>query len=120
MPPRRIWLAFLAALLANFVMMRVFFPAPQAITVPYTTFKQEVANHNVESIYSRGESIEGRFKTSVTWPPERKEAAGEERAPEPQPRPGMRFGFPAQSEPRTSTHFRPRCRHSSIPGSRRS
>jgi cell division protease FtsH len=31
--------------------------------------KEEVGKGNVEAIYSRGESIEGRFKTAVTLPP---------------------------------------------------
>lgn len=38
------------------------------ITVPYTVFKQEVTNGNVESIYSQGASIEGRFVKAVTYP----------------------------------------------------
>jgi len=50
-------------------MARLLFPAPQgAITVPYTFFKEQVAERNVESIYSQGESITGRFKTAVTYP----------------------------------------------------
>jgi cell division protease FtsH len=40
-----------------------------AITVPYTFFKEQVAERNVESIYCQGESITGRFKTAVTYPP---------------------------------------------------
>ena len=31
MPPRRIWVAFLAALLANFLVMRLFFPSADEI-----------------------------------------------------------------------------------------
>jgi cell division protease FtsH len=37
--------------------------------VPYTLFKEEVGKGNVEAIYSRGEAIEGRFKTAVILPP---------------------------------------------------
>jgi len=103
-PPGRIWLAFLAALLANFVAMRLLFPAPAAITIPYTAFKEEVAKRNVESIYSKGESIEGRFKSPVTWPPEKPKAEGKEPTP---PREGPRphLGFPARPEPQTASHF---------------
>ena len=45
--------------------MRFLLPNPDApITVPYTAFKEQVAKDNVEAIYSRGESIEGRFATA--------------------------------------------------------
>jgi cell division protease FtsH len=69
-PPRRAWLTFLIILLVNFFLVRLFFPsAGETITVPYTTFKEEAAKGNVKSIYSRGTSVEGRFKSAVTWPP---------------------------------------------------
>ncbi len=68
-PPRRMWLIFLLVLVVNFAVTRLFAPGAQApITVPYTVFKQEVTKNNVESIYSRGEVIEGRFATAVTYP----------------------------------------------------
>lgn len=69
-PPRRVWLAFLAILLINYFLMRLLFPSPDAaLTIPYTAFKQEVARSNVDAIYSKGASIEGRFHEAVTWPP---------------------------------------------------
>ena len=74
----RTWLWLVAVLATNYLMVRLLFPAPQgAITVPYTFFKEQVAERNVESIYSQGESITGRFKTAVTYPPpsEKKPAA---------------------------------------------
>ncbi len=49
--------------------MRFLFPIPEASVVPYTLFKEEVGKGNVEEIYSRGEEIEGRFKTAVILPP---------------------------------------------------
>jgi cell division protease FtsH len=81
MPPRRTWLTFLLILLANFLLMRFLLPSgDEPVTVPYTVFKQEVAKGNVEAIYSKGESIEGRFGEPVTWPPaETAEAAERER-----------------------------------------
>jgi cell division protease FtsH len=100
MPPGRIWVAFLAALLANFLVMRLFFPAADTITVPYTAFKEQVAKHNVESIYSQGESIEGRFAAPVTWPPEKQGKAGEEQTAEREP-----IGFPVPRAPRTASNF---------------
>jgi cell division protease FtsH len=70
MPPRNVWLIALAVLFLNYALSRwVFFREEAAVTVPYTAFRQEVARGNVESIYAKGESIEGRFKKPVTWPP---------------------------------------------------
>src|SRR5690349_12090795 len=69
MPPRRTWLTFFLILIANFILVRVFFPsAGSPVKVPYTLFKQEVANRNVREIYSRGESITGHFIKPVTYP----------------------------------------------------
>ncbi len=56
-------------LLANYLLMSFLFPSPEAPVVPYTLFKEEVGKGNVEAIYSRGEAIEGRFKTAVILPP---------------------------------------------------
>ncbi|HZR07720.1 MAG TPA: ATP-dependent zinc metalloprotease FtsH [Myxococcales bacterium] len=70
MPPRRMWLWFLAILVANFVVTRLLGPGGEpSVTVPYTFFKEEVSKGNVEAIYSRGDTLTGRFKTAVTWPP---------------------------------------------------
>src|SRR4051812_968829 len=69
MPPRRTWIWFLALLVANFVILRVLKPgAEPSVTVPYTLFKDEVQKGNVESIYSRGDMLTGRFRTDVTYP----------------------------------------------------
>src|SRR5690349_8477488 len=67
-PPRRIWLFFVLIILANILLTRVFFPGPKPIKVPYTLFKQEVIRGNVDKIYSRGESMTGRFRRAVTYP----------------------------------------------------
>ncbi|VTU23869.1 ATP-dependent zinc metalloprotease FtsH [Variovorax sp. PBL-H6] len=70
MPPRKAWLTFALILLANYFLVRLLFPDPSApATVPYTAFKEQVAKGNVQSIYSQGASIEGRFVEPVTWPP---------------------------------------------------
>src|SRR5215813_6907399 len=67
---RRHWITFLVILAANFLLMRLLLPNPNApIALPYTAFKQQVEKRNVEAIYSKGESIEGRFAAPVTWPP---------------------------------------------------
>jgi cell division protease FtsH len=76
MPPRKTWLWFVLVLLVNYVLMRLLMPSPGApVTVPYTLFKEEVRKGNVKAIFSRGETIRGRFATPVTYPP-----AGEQRA----------------------------------------
>ncbi len=82
MPPRRTWLTFLLILLVNFAIVRMLFPGPaDAVTVPYTLFKQEVARGNVAKIYSRGPGITGRFASPVTYPAQPDTVTGAE--PEP-------------------------------------
>src|SRR5690606_31127637 len=73
--PRRFWWILLAVLLLNYMLAQQFF-APDSVTVPYTVFKAEVQKRNVASIYSQGSSIEGRFRSAVTWPPEGERPAG--------------------------------------------
>ena len=83
MPPRRTWLWFVLILLANYLLVRFLMPGPEApVTVPYTLFKEEVGKGNVEAIYSQGETITGRFKAPVTYPPAgRDERGAQGRAP---------------------------------------
>ena len=70
LPGRRAWLIFLIILAVNYLAMRLLVPNPEApLTIPYTTFKEQVEQGNVDAIYSRGASIEGRFNKPVTWPP---------------------------------------------------
>ena len=77
MPPRKTWLWFVLVLLANFLLVRLLVPGPKApVTVPYTLFKEEVTKRNVAAIFSRGETLTGRFKAPITYPP-----AGEKSAP---------------------------------------
>jgi cell division protease FtsH len=82
MPPRKAWLWFLLVLLANFLLVRLLMPAAEApVTVPYTLFKEEVRKGNVKAIYSRGETITGRFKAPVTYPPAGEQSATPRREP---------------------------------------
>jgi cell division protease FtsH len=86
MPPRNTWLWFVLILLANFMLMRYLMPSPEGpVTVPYTLFKEQVGKRNVQAIYSRGETLTGRFKSPVTYPPPGEEGApakpGTERSP---------------------------------------
>src|SRR4051812_25490714 len=69
MPTRRTWLTFLVILGVNYLVMRLLFPGPDdPITIPYTNFKEQVGSGNVQVIYSKGASIEGRLEKPVTWP----------------------------------------------------
>ena len=90
MPPSRTWLWLVLVLLANYLLVRLLIPNPDApITVPYTLFKEEVTKGNVEAIFSRGATITGRFETPVTYPPagdgdgvpRRAQRGGAQRAP---------------------------------------
>ncbi|MEJ8836081.1 ATP-dependent zinc metalloprotease FtsH [Ramlibacter sp. AN1133] len=71
MPPRKVWGLFALILLVNYLVMSYLYPAGDApVTVPYTSFRDQVAKGNVAAIYSKGTGIEGRFKAPVSWPPE--------------------------------------------------
>jgi cell division protease FtsH len=95
--PKSWWLIFPALLLANYLLVRVFFPEPSSVTIPYTVFKAQVQAGNVQDVTSVGDSIQGTFKTGVTYPPD---AAPAPIANAPASRPSDR------PMPRTSTTFR--------------
>jgi cell division protease FtsH len=100
-PPRRAWWTFLVLLLVNYLLMRALFPGEDsAVPVPYTAFKDEVAKGNVQAIYSQGASIEGRFKSAVTWP-----APGSAAAKDAASAPRGLGGLLATPEPRPATSF---------------
>ncbi|HKE38773.1 MAG TPA: ATP-dependent zinc metalloprotease FtsH [Casimicrobiaceae bacterium] len=70
MPPRSTWLWFAIALVVNFLLVRSMVPGAETpLTIPYTFFKDEVSKGNVAAIYSRGDTITGRFRTAVSYPP---------------------------------------------------
>ena len=99
-PPGRTWLWFAIALLVNFVAVRFFMPGAEApLTVPYTLFKDEVGKHNVQSIYSRGETLSGRFATPVTFPPPGEVSAATDAQAK------AARGVPRRGPPRTSVNF---------------
>ncbi|MDB5881197.1 MAG: hflB1 [Ramlibacter sp.] len=69
LPPRKYWPWFVFILLVNYLLMSYLFPPGDApVTVPYTVFREEAGKNNVSAIYSRGTTIEGRFRAPVTWP----------------------------------------------------
>ena len=70
LPTGNIWFVFLAIVAFNYFLGKIFFPDPVApAKVSYTLFKDEVKKKNVKEIYSKGSSITGTFKDSVTVPP---------------------------------------------------
>ena len=101
-PPGRTWLWLLLVVLANFLLVRLLMPSPEGpITVPYTLFKSEVTRGNVEAIYSQGESITGRFKAPVTYPPARDQSETPRSAPEK----GKEKRASPTGEPQTASNF---------------
>jgi cell division protease FtsH len=112
MPPRRAWTWFAIALLVNYLIMSLLVPNPQApVTVPYTLFKDEVTKRNVEAIYTRGETISGRFKAPVTLPTPREQKASSAADSQKGRESGGFSGWLAarlgvqESEPKTAVHF---------------
>jgi len=100
-PPRRTWLLFAIALIVNFLAVRLFMPGVEApLTIPYTLFKVEVGKHNVQSIYSRGETLSGRFVSPVTFPPTSEVPQASDA-----PQPKASHGMPRRGPPRTSVNF---------------
>ena len=61
MPPRW-WVIFLVMLMANWFLMRAFYPVPNFVDVSYTFFTGEVAAGNVAEVISQGDVIQGSFK----------------------------------------------------------
>jgi cell division protease FtsH len=101
-PPRRAWLWFAIALILNFLLARYLVPGAETpLTVPYTLFRDEVVKGNVKAIYSRGETMTGRFAAPVTYPPAESTNAP---ASAPVPAPKAR-GIPRRGPPRTSAIF---------------
>src|SRR4051812_14549676 len=64
------WTLLLLFLAANWFLVPYLFPEkPDRITVPYTTFKEQVEASNVAEITSQGDAIQGNFRQPVTYPP---------------------------------------------------
>ena len=82
MPSRNTWITFLGILLINYLLGSLILPKPeQGITIPYTVFKEQVEKGNVKTIFAHGETITGRFKASVTYPPPGDTMAGGQEKP---------------------------------------
>jgi len=103
MPPGKTWLWFVLALLTNFLLVKLLMPGAEApVTVPYTVFKEEVRKGNVEAIYSRGDTITGRFTAAITYPP----ASDTNPAPRSEPQTATKRGsVPRSLSPKTASTF---------------
>jgi cell division protease FtsH len=64
---RGFWIYLLVLLALNYLITFVFMSGPSRITVPYTTFITQVNANNVKDITAQSNSIQGDFKTSVTY-----------------------------------------------------
>ena len=54
-------------LLLNYLISVLFTNGPPRLTVPYTTFIEQVNADNVKDVTAQGNSIQGDFKSSVTY-----------------------------------------------------
>ena len=64
---RGFWIYLLVLLALNYLITFVFMSGPTRVTVPYTTFIQQVNADNVKDITAQANSIQGDFKKSVTY-----------------------------------------------------
>ena len=63
---RGFWIYLVVLLLLNYLISALFFSGPARVTVPYTTFIQQVNADNVSDITAQGNAIQGDFKKSVS------------------------------------------------------
>jgi cell division protease FtsH len=65
----RFWITVLVLSLLNWFLAPMIFPEPQErVPISYTLFKQQVDAGNVAEITSRGDTVQGEFKTPVPEP----------------------------------------------------
>jgi len=93
------WLVLLLVLIVNYMLSGGFSPEPPSITIPYTVFKQQLAAGNVDVVTSVGDSLQGSFKTEVTYPTVEAEPPSGGRSPSP---------LAAKPKPQTALHFKTR------------
>jgi cell division protease FtsH len=66
---RRFWLILLLFLALNWVVALALRPSqPARIDVPYSSFRQEAQAGNVAQVSSRGDTIQGSFRTAIHYP----------------------------------------------------
>jgi cell division protease FtsH len=65
---RRFWQVVLAVLALNFVLSLALSGKAERLSVPYTLFYGQVQQGNVREISSKGDAIQGTFRTAVRYP----------------------------------------------------
>jgi cell division protease FtsH len=65
----RFWRIVIVVLALNFVLSLVLSGKADRLSVPYTLFYGQVQQGNVREISSRGDEIQGNFRTAVRYPP---------------------------------------------------
>lgn len=68
-PPRRTWLVFFLLLVLNYFFVSLLFPPKGPEPVSYTVFRAELEKDNLAAIHTRGDAIEGKFKSPIQWTP---------------------------------------------------
>jgi cell division protease FtsH len=70
-PPggRRFWWFLLGLLVLNWLVVYLVPEGDERLEVPYTVFREQVNDGNVEEVTSRGDTIQGVFAKPVTYPP---------------------------------------------------
>ena len=64
------WALLLIFLAVNWLVAPLLAPdQPDRVTIPYTTFKEQIQAGNVAEITTRGEAIQGTLKQPLTYPP---------------------------------------------------
>ncbi|HEY6417277.1 MAG TPA: ATP-dependent metallopeptidase FtsH/Yme1/Tma family protein, partial [Acidimicrobiales bacterium] len=62
------WATVAGLLVANWLLGSLFLAPPSRLQVPYTEFQSQLTAGNVASVTSKGETIQGEFHKSVTYP----------------------------------------------------
>lgn len=76
LPSDRVLLFFLALLAINWFVTQQLVPgAEDPVPVSWSAFRAELARDNVQAVHTRGEMIEGRFRSPIQWSPPDREPA---------------------------------------------
>ncbi len=67
--PRRWWPILTLILVVNWILVSSLFPEPSPLSVPYTTFKEQVQAGNVEDVVSQGDTIQATLKRADVLDP---------------------------------------------------
>jgi cell division protease FtsH len=64
------WVLLLIFLAVNYFVAPIVVPdGSDRVTIPYTTFKDQIQRGNVAEITTRGDAIQGTTRSPITWPP---------------------------------------------------